>query len=51
MNVFPVPDVVSGHLGHLSDAQEAALATFKEKLAKAGLYQPSPPSHDDPTLL
>lgn len=51
MSAFPVPDVVQGHVGHLSKSQAAALATFKANLEKAGLYQPDPPSHDEPTLL
>lgn len=47
--------VFPGHLGHLSPAQEEALATFKANLAEANLYtfpsNPANASHDDPTLL
>lgn len=51
------PDVTSGHLTHLTHDQEAALALFKDILAKAHLYTPPNdpdgprPSHDEPTLL
>ena len=45
----------SGHLGHLSEPQEAALVEFKQLCAKNGVYAPAhdgkPPSHDDGTLL
>ncbi|KAF8073450.1 CRAL/TRIO domain-containing protein [Lyophyllum atratum] len=48
-------DFFSGHLGHLSAAQQEALETFKTNLAKAKLYTPptdlSNASHDEPTLL
>ena len=49
-------DVLAGHLGHLTGAQEKAFATFKENLAKTGLYAPASEghlhaSHDDSTLL
>ncbi|OLN97444.1 SEC14 cytosolic factor 1 [Colletotrichum chlorophyti] len=41
-----------GHLGHLTQEEEAQLTAFKELLLERGLYQPGPPpSHDDPTLL
>ncbi|GKT45181.1 secondary metabolism regulator LAE1 [Colletotrichum spaethianum] len=41
-----------GHLGHLSEHEEAQLAAFKTLLEEKGLYKPGPPaSHDDPTLL
>ncbi|KAI1793227.1 CRAL/TRIO domain-containing protein [Ganoderma leucocontextum] len=51
------PDVTSGHLTHLTHDQLAALASFKDILAKAHLYSPPNdpdrprPSHDEPTLL
>ncbi|PSS37087.1 hypothetical protein PHLCEN_2v1126 [Hermanssonia centrifuga] len=54
-------DVLAGHLGHLTESQKTAFATFQENLAKAQLYSPpqgqdeggiiSRPSHDEPTLL
>lgn len=53
-------DVLAGHIGHLTDAQQKAFATFQENLAKAHLYVPASvlgegssarASHDDPTLL
>lgn len=52
-------DVLAGHIGHLTDAQEKAFVMFKELLAQASLYTaPSEEggvairaSHDDPTLL
>ncbi|KAJ0161076.1 SEC14 cytosolic factor [Colletotrichum tanaceti] len=41
-----------GHLGHLSEHEEAQLAAFKTLVEAKGLYKPGPPaSHDDPTLL
>lgn len=44
-----------GHLGHLTQEQENILATFKDNLSRAGLYQPptdtQKASHDDATLL
>ncbi|KAL0933488.1 sec14 cytosolic factor [Colletotrichum truncatum] len=41
-----------GHLGHLSQHEEAQLVAFKNLLEEKGLYKPGPPaSHDDPTLL
>ncbi|KAK2038720.1 CRAL/TRIO domain-containing protein [Colletotrichum somersetense] len=41
-----------GHLGHLTEHEEAQLAAFKKLLEDKGLYKPGPPaSHDDPTLL
>ena len=48
--------VFPGHLGHLTPAQEQALATFKANLTQANLYTPpssnsAKPSHDEPTLL
>ncbi|CAA7265448.1 unnamed protein product [Cyclocybe aegerita] len=47
--------LLAGHLGNLTIEQEKALETFKENLAKAGLYTPArekeKASHDDPTLL
>lgn len=56
---FLAPDVLTGHLGHLNEAQERALAIFKDVLANARLYTPpsqvdghtTPASHDEPTLL
>ena len=46
---------LAGHLGNLTTEQEKSLETFKESLAKAGLYTPAidgqDASHDDPTLL
>lgn len=48
-------DPLSGHYGHLTDAQEEALREFKKICSEKGLYHyPSdktPASHDDPTLL
>ncbi|KAI0700073.1 CRAL/TRIO domain-containing protein [Cytidiella melzeri] len=48
-------DVLAGHLGHLTEAQQDAFAIFHENLSKAKLYTPesegSRPSHDEPTLL
>ena len=48
-------DVLAGHLGHLTEAQQEAFAVFKERLTKVQLYTPatdeSKPSHDEPTLL
>lgn len=52
-------DVLAGHIGHLTDAQLKAFATFKENLKQAQLYVPASEvpetlihaSHDDPTLL
>ncbi|KAJ3559314.1 hypothetical protein NM688_g423 [Phlebia brevispora] len=48
-------DVLAGHIGHLTEAQQKAFATFQENLTKAQLYVPSvngaKASHDDPTLL
>ena len=45
----------SGHLGRLSQNQEAALEKFKAGLEKAGLYTPptetTEASHDDATLM
>ena len=47
--------LLAGHLGNLIPEQEKSLGTFKENLAKAGLYTPAidgqDASHDDPTLL
>ncbi|TDZ33229.1 SEC14 cytosolic factor [Colletotrichum spinosum] len=41
-----------GHLGHLSETEEAQLDAFKTLLTEKGLYKPGPPaSHDDATLL
>ena len=49
------PDVLFGHLGHLSPEQERAFSSFKDILQNARLYSPStdtaPASHDDPTVL
>jgi hypothetical protein len=44
------PDVVSGHLGHLSAEQTASLDDFKAQLSKDGLWTPET-GVDDPTLL
>ena len=45
----------AGHLGRLSESQQAALEEFKASLEKAGLYTPATEtaeaSHDDATLL
>ncbi|KAF2232760.1 CRAL/TRIO domain-containing protein [Viridothelium virens] len=47
----------SGHLGHLSDNQQAALGKFKVLCQEKGYYKPAEasakalPSHDDETLL
>ncbi|KAF8879487.1 hypothetical protein BD779DRAFT_1551758 [Infundibulicybe gibba] len=49
---LPAPhNVFSGHLGHLTPAQEEALKNFKQSLANAKLYDATTPSHNDPTLL
>ncbi|KAF4979998.1 hypothetical protein FZEAL_3860 [Fusarium zealandicum] len=41
-----------GHLGHLTQTQEEALASFKSVLEERGLWERGPPaSHDDPLLL
>ncbi|KAK3352430.1 CRAL-TRIO domain-containing protein [Lasiosphaeria hispida] len=41
-----------GHLGHLSETEEAALAGFKAFLVEKDMYTAGPPpSHDDQTLL
>ncbi|KAF9873101.1 sec14 cytosolic factor [Colletotrichum karsti] len=41
-----------GHLGHLSEHEEAQLVAFKALLEEKTLYKPGPPaSHDDQTLL
>lgn len=49
------PDVLSGHLGHLSPDQERAFASLTHLLHTAHLYSPptdaAPASHDDPTVL
>lgn len=50
-------DVLAGHLGHLTEAQQQAFAAFRKNLAEAQLYVPEDqagtelPSHDEPTLL
>ncbi|KAJ6511963.1 CRAL/TRIO domain-containing protein [Mycena vitilis] len=45
-------NIFTGHLGHLSTAQEEALEAFKGTLAQSKLYDPAQPgSLDDPTLL
>lgn len=48
-------DRFAGHIGHLSEAQKAALDAFKGKLEQAGLYKPvtdsTKASHDDVTLV
>ena len=50
-------DVLAGHLGHLTEAQQQAFAAFRKNLAEARLYAPAEeegptaPSHDEPTLL
>ena len=50
-------DVLAGHLGHLTEAQQQAFASFRQNLAEAQLYiAPDDsvherPSHDEPTLL
>ncbi|CRK42724.1 hypothetical protein BN1708_008841 [Verticillium longisporum] len=58
--IQPIPSNVStvdgaypaGHLGHLTEHQDAQLVAFKKLLQERGLYTPGPPaSHDDPTLL
>ncbi|KAF9005447.1 CRAL/TRIO domain-containing protein [Cyathus striatus] len=51
----PGQDPFAGHLGHLTTAQQEALASFKDILIKTNLYTPPTEtisaSHDDPTLL
>ena len=53
-------DVLAGHFGHLTEAQQAAFDAFRKTLAEARLFVPSFPegspnaglaSHDEPTLL
>lgn len=49
-------DVLAGHIGHLTQAQQEVFALFHENLTQAKLYRPgaedgSRPSHDEPTLL
>ncbi|GJE91794.1 Sec14p-like lipid-binding domain-containing protein [Phanerochaete sordida] len=50
-------DVLQGHLGHLTETQQEAFASFRKNLAEAKLYEPAEegtsehPSHDEPTLL
>lgn len=50
-------DVLAGHLGHLTDAQQEAFASFRKNLAEAQLYvapnegSSEAASHDEPTLL
>ncbi|TFK39054.1 CRAL/TRIO domain-containing protein [Crucibulum laeve] len=54
-STIPSYDPFAGHLGHLTPAQEEALATFKDSLTKSKLYTPptdiSHASHDEPTLI
>jgi hypothetical protein len=50
MSTLTVPDVVSGHQGHLSSEQTAALDTFRNSLSKAGLWTPET-GVDEPTLM
>ncbi len=41
-----------GHLGHLTEPEEAALRDFKAYLVEQSAYMPGPPPlHDDQTLL
>ncbi|KAG6844399.1 hypothetical protein H0H87_007158 [Tephrocybe sp. NHM501043] len=51
----PAADLFAGHLGHLTNSQEEALAGFRDNLVKAELYttakDDAKASHDDPTLL
>jgi len=46
---------LSGHLGHLTEAEEAAFTAFKKLSAEKGVYQPATvdtkASHDDGTLV
>lgn len=50
-------DVLAGHLGHLTEAQQEAFASFRKILAESKLYVPAEegasenPSHDESTLL
>lgn len=48
-------DRLSGHIGHLSDSQEAALVEFKERLVADHYYTPegedTDASHSDSELL
>ncbi len=48
----PTSLLLAGHIGHLTDAQEQAFATFKKELASRNLYTSDPePSADDGNLL
>ena len=53
----PVHDGFAGHLGHLTQPQQASLETFRGNLTLAGLYTPASSdgtvlaSCDDVTLL
>lgn len=50
-------DVLAGHLGHLTDEQQKALATFQARITEAGLFRPpgkvtdGGATHDETTLL
>jgi hypothetical protein len=50
MSTLIAPDVVSGHQGHLSSEQTAALDAFRNSLNKAGLWTPET-GVDEPTLM
>jgi hypothetical protein len=51
MSSLALPDPFLGHLGHLSEAQTAALDAFKNHLTQAGLWTAGSNSVDDVTLL
>ncbi|KXJ95265.1 CRAL-TRIO domain-containing protein [Microdochium bolleyi] len=51
-NGLPGVGYPHGHLGHLEEHEEKALADFKTLLESKGEYTPGPPAnHDDPKLL
>jgi hypothetical protein len=51
MSSYTPPDVLSGHLGHLTEVQQRAFETLKENLSKNGFYTSLEPSLQEPTLL
>lgn len=55
MTVERIPAYPDGHVGHLSNDQQAALDRFKEVITGSGYFHPADgpkrASHDDETLL